>query len=123
MRRIKLLDAHCASPCSLIGILAVRRPRLFAFALKIKSPSLIVLKFGSLVLGARADPAGPASPPHLSLWRPAGDNGLRSRSACDGRRRKDREVGVAASKSIEADLAIADGGELTAQETWRGAVL
>ena len=78
---------------------------------------------GSSVLGTPADPAAPASPSCLSLGRPARDNGLRSRSACDGRRRKDREVGVAALKSIEADLAIADGVELTAQETWRGAVL
>src|SRR5262249_53363234 len=67
--------------------------------------------------------AVPASPSCLSLWCLARDNGLRSRSACDGRRREDREVGVAALKSIEANLAIANGGELTAQETWRGAVL
>src|SRR6516162_5892655 len=84
---------------------------------------LIVLKFGSSVLGSCADLAVPASASCLSLWRSARDNGLWSRSACDGRRRKDRQVGVAALKSIEADPAIADRGELTAQETWRGAVL
>src|SRR5262252_6368519 len=37
---------------------------------RLPSGALIVRKFGSSVLGTRAHPAVPASPPCLSLWRP-----------------------------------------------------
>ena len=39
------------------------------------------------------------------------------------RRREDREISVAARKSIEADLAVSYGCKLTAQKTWRGTML
>src|SRR5262249_19764811 len=53
----------------------------------------------------------------------ARDDRFRPRAACNGRWRKDREIGVAADEPIETDLAIPDRRELAAQQTWRGTVL
>jgi hypothetical protein len=54
----------------------------------------------------------------IALWRLARDHGFRPRAACDGRRREDRKIGVAAREGIEADLLVPYGCKLTAQETW-----
>ena len=59
----------------------------------------------------------------IRYWRLARDNRFRPRAACNGRWRKDREIGVTADEPIEADLAIPNGSELASQETGRGAVL
>src|SRR5215469_3155133 len=48
---------------------------------------------------------------------------FRSRAACNGGRRKDREIGIALDEPIETDLAIPNGCELAAQQTWWGTVL
>src|SRR5262249_30087131 len=48
---------------------------------------------------------------------------FRSRAACNGRWRKDREISIAAGETIETDLAIPNGCEFAAQEIWRGTVL
>src|SRR5271165_2962987 len=61
--------------------------------------------------------------PDTSLPRLARDDCFRSRAAGNRRRCKDREISVAAVESIKADLAISDGGELAAQEAWRGTML
>ena len=53
-----------------------------------------------------------------TLWRLARDHSFRPRPARDGRWREDRKIGVAASEAIKADLAIPDGGKLTAKEIW-----
>ena len=45
----------------------------------------------------------------LTLWRLARDHGFRPRAPCNGGRREDRKIGVAASEAIEADLAIPYG--------------
>src|ERR1700719_2719186 len=63
------------------------------------------------------------TPPCFPLRRLARDHCFRSSAACNGRGRKDCKIGVAARESLEADLAIPDGGEFAAQETWRGAML
>jgi hypothetical protein len=57
------------------------------------------------------------------LLRFARDDRFRSRAACNGRWRKNREIGVAADEPIETDLAIANGRELAAQQAWWGTVL
>jgi len=46
----------------------------------------------------------------------------RGRASCQGRRREDGEIGLAAGEAIEADLAVACGCKLAAQQIWRGAV-
>src|SRR5580704_6450968 len=72
-------------------------------------------------------PISPTRRKHLvvatGLLRLAGDNVFRPRAPGDGRRRKDREVGVAAGQPIEADLAIADGLKLAAQQIGRRTML
>src|SRR6478672_10115270 len=65
----------------------------------------------------------PLTPPCFPLPRLARDHRFRSSAACNGGWRKDCQIGVAAREALEADLAIPDGGELAAQETWRGAML
>src|SRR5207253_6288649 len=67
---------------------------------------------------------GPAaSPSCILLALLARDDCFRSGAACNGGRSKDRKIGVAARESLEADLAIPDGGKLATQEIRRGAVL
>jgi hypothetical protein len=60
------------------------------------------------------------SHPLLHLAR---DNRFRARAACDGRWRKNREIGIAADEPTKTDLAIPNGRELAAQQTWWGTVL
>src|SRR4029077_1614551 len=74
-------------------------------------------------LAGRQRAAGQSKSPPLAasaigLWRLAPHHSFRPRAACDGRRREDREIGVAAREAIEADLVIPYGCKLTAQETW-----
>jgi hypothetical protein len=54
------------------------------------------------------------------LWRLARDHSIWPRPARNRGRREDREIGVAAPQSIEADLTVSYGCKLTAQKTWRG---
>ena len=64
--------------------------------------------------------------PHVGLpllWRFACGDGLRARAACNGGWREDRQIGVGAAESIEADLAIPYSCKLTSQDTGRRAVL
>jgi hypothetical protein len=58
-----------------------------------------------------------------ALWRFARDHSFWPRPASNGWRRENREVGVTPRQSIEADLAISYRGKLTAQQTWRRAML
>ena len=57
------------------------------------------------------------------LWRPARDHSFRPGPARSRRRREDGEISVAASESIEADLAVSYGCKLTAQKIWRSTML
>src|SRR5258707_7032415 len=75
----------------------------------------------NLPLGDRECDSGHS--PWGQLLRLARDYRFRSRAPCNGRWRKDREIGIAAGEPIETDLAIANGCEFAAQETWRGTVL
>src|ERR1700737_3388764 len=64
-----------------------------------------------------------SEPDCFSLLRLARDHCFRSSAPYDGRWRKGCKIGVAAGETLEAYLAITDGSELAAQETWRGAML
>jgi hypothetical protein len=57
------------------------------------------------------------------LWYFARDHSFWSGPALNRRRRKYREIGVAAPKPIEANLTVSYGGKLAAQKIGRGAML
>ena len=59
----------------------------------------------------------------LSAMVPARDHSFGPGPVRSRRRRKDREISIAARESIEADLAVSYRSKLTAEKFWRGTML